>query len=344
MEREFVIEKANELAYKTYSYLRVNEKKLELGKWAFEDTGVQEEPGFLKGKTYGLSKEILDLHKNHTNLYQEFKSSNFHDFGVHKRPSQKVLVETVDFEVEEGADLQGYIATKQEADTFHSSLYRIHVKKEGHAKIYLANLDKKSSHSLISLAIVLEEGAKLELFHYQMGQGDLVMNVAEFLDGKESEGKIHAMYLGRKDQSLDFLYDIIHSGQHSVSDLQVNGALMDNAFKVFKSRLDFMQKSSGSVGNEEEYAILLDDTARSLSVPALLSHEDDVEGNHAASAGHIDPNLLYYIMSRGFSEEEAERLVIDSRFAPTIDALIYEEVRQELYQELQEILEARHNV
>lgn len=194
------------------------------------------------------------------------------------------------------------------------------------------------------MAIVLEEGAKLELFHYQMGQADLAMNVAEFLDGKDSEGKIHAMYLGRADQELDFLYDIIHGGRHSVSDLQVNGALMANSYKVFKSRLDFLQESSGSVGNEEEYAILLDDSAKSFSLPALLSHEDDVEGNHAASAGHIDPGLLYYIMSRGFNAEEAERLVIDSKFAPTIDAIVYDEKRQELFDELQEILEARHNV
>lgn len=344
MEREFIINHANELAYKTYSYLRVNEKKLNLGQWSFEKQEEVKNPDFLKNYSYGLSKEVCDLHKEYTNLYEVYKSDEILDFGVKDRQNQDVLVETVDFLVEEKADLQGFISTRQKAGSFHSSMYRIHVKKDAHAKIYLSNHAEKGTTSLISLAIVLEEGAKLELFHYQMGHGDLVMNVAEYLQGEHSEGKIHSMYLGMDSQNLDFLYDIIHEGKMSVSDLQVNGALMENAFKVFKSRLDFMQKSSGSVGNEEEYAILLDDTAKSLSVPSLLSHEDDVEGNHAASAGHIDPRLLYYIMSRGFSEEEAERLVIDSRFAPTIDAIVYEEKRQELYEELQTILEARHNV
>lgn len=344
MNKKLAINQVNELAYKTFSYLRVNDKKLELGEKSFEKTKEIPNPDYLKDYSYGLSKEVRQLHKECSTVYEEYVAKEDLDFGAIDRESQDVLVETVDFTVEEGKDLQGYISTRQKAGTFHSSMYRIHVKKGGHAKIFLTNLDEKDAISLLSLSVVLEEESLLELFHYQLGQADTAMNVAEYMEGERSEGKIHAMYLGRPNQSLDFLYDVIHIGKDSVSDLHVNGGLMENSFKIFRSRLDFLQGSSGSVGNEEEYAILLDETAKSLSVPALLSHEDDVEGNHAASAGHIDQTLLYYIMSRGFSEEEAEKLVIDSRFAPTIGAIAYDDKREEIYGELQTILEERRHV
>ena len=68
-----------------------------------------------------------------------------------------------------------------------------------------------------------------------------------------------------------------------------------------------------------------------IAVPILLCTEDDVEGLHAASAGEIDDNILFYIMSRGFSESEAKRLILESKFAETIDLIENEEIRKRVY-------------
>ena len=101
----------------------------------------------------------------------------------------------------------------------------------------------------------------------------------------------------------------------------INGALVGESSKKLKATLDFKEGSSGSVGNEEEFTLLLSENVKGISVPALLSHEDDVEGNHAASAGKMDKELLFYIMSRGYSLKEAEKLVIESKFQGTIQHL-----------------------
>ena len=137
---------------------------------------------------------------------------------------------------------------------------------------------------------------------------------------------------------------MVHEGRDTTSNLIVDGALMEDSYKVFKSRIDFLEGSKHSRGNEEEFAILLDSTARSISVPALLSHEDDVEGNHAASAGKLDQDMLYYFLTRGFDTETAERMIIDAKFAPVIDAVIYEDERKAIYEELERIMGRRHHV
>ena len=56
-------------------------------------------------------------------------------------------------------------------------------------------------------------------------------------------------------------------------------------------------------------------------MPLLLCKEDDVEGNHASSAGQIDKDMLYYLMSRGFSEKGAQLIIVESNIRPVIDEL-----------------------
>lgn len=59
----------------------------------------------------------------------------------------------------------------------------------------------------------------------------------------------------------------------------------------------------------------------SISLPLLLCKEDDVVGDHASSAGQIDKDMLYYLMSRGFNREGAQLIIVESNIRPVIDSL-----------------------
>ena len=75
--------------------------------------------------------------------------------------------------------------------------------------------------------------------------------------------------------------------------------------------MDFLRGAVASEGAEEDTCLLLDPTVKSISLPLLLCKEDNVVGNHAASAGQIDQNKLFYLMSRGFSEVEAKHIIVE---------------------------------
>ena len=68
------------------------------------------------------------------------------------------------------------------------------------------------------------------------------------------------------------------------------------------------------IGDENEECMLLSDTAKSIALPMLLCSEEDVEGNHSCSAGKIGEKELFYIMSRGFSQKEAMKLMVKAKF------------------------------
>ena len=62
--------------------------------------------------------------------------------------------------------------------------------------------------------------------------------------------------------------------------------------------------------------------------------EDDVSGQHAASAGKIDENQLFYLMTRGFSETEAKKLIIEAAIRPIIDRIPHEGTRDTIFERL----------
>ena len=74
--------------------------------------------------------------------------------------------------------------------------------------------------------------------------------------------------------------------------------------------------------------LLLNDKVKSFAIPILLAGEDDVMGNHAASAGQVDESILFYIMSRGFTEQEAKRMIVEASFRPIVDEIKNEELRE----------------
>ena len=333
--------KGNILDYKTYSYLNVNEVEVEGSEIKGDEQASAAE--VFKNYDYGISKEMVEHHDMNSTIAKRYNITCTKDLGVNRLDGDEDEIVTLDFDVAENAHFTGYFASKKTGG-YRSALVRIHVKKKAVARLYFVNMDASEVANYLSLGAIVEEGAKLDCYIFHMGDGDETSNVKCYLRGENALGNIQSIYLGKGGQSYDLVYDMIHEGIDTTSNLVVDGALMDNAYKVFKSRIDFLEGSKHSRGNEEEFAILLDSTARSISVPALLSHEDDVEGNHAASAGKLDQDMLYYFLTRGFDAETAERMIIDAKFAPVIDAVIYEDERKAIYEELERIMGRRHHV
>ena len=128
---------------------------------------------------------------------------------------------------------------------------------------------------------------------------------------------------------------MIHRGARSISKIDTKGVLLDRAKKVFNGKLDFKRGARHSKGEEEEYVILLDPTVKSDSIPALLCEEDDVEGAHAVSAGQINEDKLFYLMSRGLDERESKKLIVEASFRPIIDKIPIEDLRREVKDEIE---------
>ena len=122
-------------------------------------------------------------------------------------------------------------------------------------------------------------------------------------------------------------------------DIDVQGALKDEAKKNFKGTIDFKKGSKKAKGNENEYCMLLSDKAKSIALPMLLCTEEDVEGNHSTASGKVDEKQLFYIMTRGISYKKAVKLIVKSKFNKIIERITDEELKNEILSEIDKRLD-----
>ena len=92
---------------------------------------------------------------------------------------------------------------------------------------------------------------------------------------------------------------------------------------------DFKTGSSGAVGAETEDVLLLGETVVNKTVPLILCAEEDVKGSHGATIGQLDEEMLFYLGSRGISEEKAVDLMAGARIGRIIREIGDEIAEQE---------------
>lgn len=334
--------KGNKLTFKTYAHLKVNDTEIEIP--ALEKTAFPMKSDNKRALRefenirYAVSDEIVKINENYGNLYKyyEAKSGKEKDFEIVEivvNDENRELFDTQNIIAHKNSKLRIILDYKGEGESekLRNSIIRIVANENSKIDLFIVNRDDNNTTTLESVAIFAKENSKVRICQYEFGSKKLYMNFQANLVGENADVKADSVYFGSGEQELNMIYNIFHHGKESKSDVMVNGALKDNAYKNFKSNLDFKEGSRKSQGSEEEYTILLDDSVTAISVPLLLCHEDDVEGNHAASAGKLDQEQLFYIMSRGFSEEEAAAIIIESKFSSSIDRLENEELEAEIW-------------
>lgn len=168
------------------------------------------------------------------------------------------------------------------------------------------------------LNITLEKDAHLHATIIEVGGKKAISKFFTHLQGENSKADIAVLYFGDKKRTLDMNYLVRLSGRNTDATLNVGGALMTGSKKIFRGTLDFVRGAKNSVGREKEEVILFSKDVENKSVPLMLSGEDDVDGQHAASIGKVDEDKLFYLLSRGLNLKEAKKLIVEAKLYPIL--------------------------
>ncbi|MFG6116993.1 Fe-S cluster assembly protein SufD [Halobacillus sp. MO56] len=179
---------------------------------------------------------------------------------------------------------------------------------------------------------VADRDAKIEWALGQMNDGSTISENYTYLMGENSLGDAKTVSVGRGNQKQNFTARIVHYGKASEGYILQHGVMKDKATAIFNGIGKIEHGASKSNAEQESRVLMLSKDARGDANPILLIDEDDVTAGHAASVGRVDPMQLFYLMSRGMSQKEAERLVIHGFLAPVVNQLPIEAVKEQLTQ------------
>lgn len=201
-----------------------------------------------------------------------------------------------------------------------------------HAKVTYGAVDTldKGYTTYVNRRGVAGHAARIEWALGLMNDGHTISDNTTHLVGNGSSGDTKTVVVGRGEQKQNFTTQVIHHGQHSEGNILMRAVVKDSASNIFNGIGKIEHGATKSDAQQESRVLMLSEKARGDANPMLLIDEDDVVAGHAASVGRVDPMQLYYLMSRGISRTEAERLVIHGFLAPVVKALPIEGVKKQL--------------
>jgi Fe-S cluster assembly protein SufD len=129
-------------------------------------------------------------------------------------------------------------------------------------------------------------------------------------------------------QHLDHDTQQNHNAPHTTSDLLFKGALKDTSRSVWQGMIYVAPGAQKTDGYQANRNLVLNPSARADSIPGLEILADDVRCTHGATVGKIDPELVFYLQSRGVPLHDAERLIVDGFFDPIMQRIPYDGVRE----------------
>ncbi len=162
-----------------------------------------------------------------------------------------------------------------------------------------------------------------------MNDGDVIADFDSDLvgEGAHSEVKVVTISSGRQTQGIDTR--VTNKAPHSIGHILQHGVILDRGTLTFNGIGHILKGAKGADAQQESRVLMLSDKARGDANPILLIDEFEVTAGHAASAGRLDPDELYYLMSRGLPQKEAERLVTRGFLGSVIIAIPVKSVRDE---------------
>jgi Fe-S cluster assembly protein SufD len=226
--------------------------------------------------------------------------------------------------------VENYLASETEAKTVMNVVSEVFAK--ANAKISYGSVDHfaHGTTSYINRRGLAERDAKIEWALGQMNDGDTISENVTHLLGDQSVCYAKAVSVGRGDQTQNFTANIVNHGKHTNGIILQHGVMKDRATGIFHGIGKIEHGGTKANAEQESRVLMLSKHARGDANPILLIEEDDVTAGHAASVGRVDPVQLYYLMSRGISKQEAERLIIHGFLAPVVNEIPIETVRKQL--------------
>lgn len=233
------------------------------------------------------------------------------DININSNLDTNYLVSEINLNIKENTNSN--IIIRFNNDGYNNLKLKVNALDNSVSNITIINNLSKDSISFISFENDIKRSSNITINFIDLGGKVKVSNYYSTLDDY-SINNFNNIHVGKSNDRIDMNYHMINKGIKSNSNIEVAGSLYDESYKTFKGIIDFKEGSSRSIGYENENTILFSNKCISRSLPMLLCHEEDVNGTHSVSTGKVDENKLFYLMSKGLSEDESNKLIMYANF------------------------------
>ncbi len=222
--------------------------------------------------------------------------------------------------VEEGADLhfiEGCSAPKYNVANLHAGCVELFVGKN--AKLRYSTIENwsKNMYNLNTKRAKVAEGGKIEWISGSFGSHVSYLYPMSVLNGKGARAEFTGVTFAGNDQNLDTGTKVVHNAEDTSSYVNTRSISKDGGISTFRSAVVITEKAKNSKCAVSCESLMVDNISRSDTIPAMDIRTRYADVGHEAKIGKISDDAVFYLMSRGLSEEEAKALIV-SGFADNV--------------------------
>ena len=215
--------------------------------------------------------------------------------------------------VDEGADLhfiEGCSAPKYNVANLHAGCVELYVKKNAHLRYSTIENWSKNMYNLNTKRALVDEGATMEWVSGSFGSHVSYLYPTTILRGDNSHSEFTGITFAGAGQNLDTGAKMIHSGRNTSSYINTKSISKGGGISTYRSSVVINKNAHGAKASVSCASLMLDAESRSDTVPAMIVNTSDADVGHEAKIGRISDEAVFYLMSRGITEQEARAMIV----------------------------------
>jgi Fe-S cluster assembly protein SufD len=233
--------------------------------------------------------------------------------------------------------IEEYASSAPELAGYSNAAIEVFVEQAARLEyVSLQNLSRETWHFASHRARV-ERDAELDWVAGGFGSKKGKVWIENDLAGEGATSRVTGAYFADGVQHLDYDTYQLHSAPNTTSDFAFKGALRDRATSVWRGMIHVEPDAQKTNAYQENRNLMLSPTTHAVPIPGLEILANDVRCTHGATVGQVDRDQLFYLMARGLSRSEAERLIVRGFFTDVLHRIELDPVREAFEQ----VLEAR---
>ncbi len=217
--------------------------------------------------------------------------------------------------------VEGCTAPQYTTDSFHSGVIEIVVKKGARVRYTTIQNWSNNVYNLVTQRAIVEEDATMEWVDSNLGSKLTMKYPSCYLMGPGAHGEILSMAFAGRGQHQDTGGKVIHFAPNTSSKIVSKSISKDGGRASYRGLLKVYKGMGGVRSNVVCDALLLDPQSRSDTYPYIEIDDEDVTIGHEASVSKIGEEQMFYLMSRGMSEEEATTMIVSGFIEPLVKEL-----------------------
>jgi Fe-S cluster assembly protein SufD len=232
---------------------------------------------------------------------------------------------------EEGARaslIEEYASPSPDTAAYSNAVTELFVEQNAKLEyVSLQNLSTETWHFASHHARVARDG-ELDWVAGGFGSKKGKTRIQNDLNGPGATSRVTGAYFADGTQHLDYDTFQEHIAPDCESDFAFKGALRDNATAVWRGMIRVEPNAQKTNAYQECRNLMLSPTTHAVPIPGLEIMANDVRCTHGATVGRVDREQLFYLMARGLTRQEAERLIVRGFFQDVLDRIELEPVRE----------------